>query len=174
MEKVSTFSERLKETMLKEGLKQVDVIRLCKPIADKYGVQITQSLISQYMNCSREPRTLRLRIIAEVLGVNSLWLSGYDVNRDEIEYQAPLTVAEPRVELPVQRFVDIYRLLGYTIEENHGGYLIKKGLQKVHINDQRELMYKFHVLEAISQGLLLNNMYAQTDDVVKLDHRHFA
>lgn len=71
MEK-ETFSDRLKWAMEKTGRKQVDIIRM----AEKRGVKLGKSQMSQYVSGKTIPRTDVLGFLAEALDVNADWLGG--------------------------------------------------------------------------------------------------
>lgn len=76
----SGTSSKLKEIMNQRGLRQIDVINLCKPYCDKYGIShITSALLSQYLTGKCEPMSTRLTVLAQALNVSEAWLMGYDV-----------------------------------------------------------------------------------------------
>ena len=115
-----------------------------------------------------------MKILAEILGVGTLWLAGYDVEKTaDDNYDKMLQDAVPETEIPIRHFLEIYKLLGYDVWEENGGYIIKKKKQQVFLNDERELLYKFHVLEVLASSLLQHNMYAEPEDVVTAAYRHF-
>ena len=66
------FSERLKEAMEQNHLKQVDLIRL----ASARGVKLGKSHISQYVSGKTVPRNDILQFLAEALQVTPEWLNG--------------------------------------------------------------------------------------------------
>ena len=72
----SVFSERLNSAMKKKGLKQVDIIKL----AEKKGLKIGKSHISQYVNGKTLPRENILQFLASALDVDSEWLKGVSEN----------------------------------------------------------------------------------------------
>ena len=76
----SEFSKRLNTAMKEKGLKHVDIIRL----AEKNGLKIGKSHISQYVNGKTLPRENILQFLASVLDVNSEWLKG-DLENNKIE-----------------------------------------------------------------------------------------
>lgn len=76
---MAEFSERLREIMEIRKLKQVDIIKLCEPIGEEYGIKIGKSHISQYISGKTQPRTDILNVLAKALNVNELWLFGEDV-----------------------------------------------------------------------------------------------
>lgn len=66
------FAKRLKEAMSHRGMKQVDLIRL----AEKQGVKLGKSHVSQYVSGKTVPRTDLLRFLADALCVSPEWLDG--------------------------------------------------------------------------------------------------
>ena len=76
---MATFAERLKEAMELKGLKQADVIRLAQPFGEPVGIRIGKSHMSQYVSGKTEPRRDILKVLAQALEVDYLWLEGDDV-----------------------------------------------------------------------------------------------
>ncbi len=76
---MAVFAERLKEAMKAKGLKQADVIRLAEPIGEPSGIRIGKSHMSQYVSGKTEPRRDILKVLAQTLGVDLMWLEGEDV-----------------------------------------------------------------------------------------------
>ncbi len=77
--KVSNTAERLKHIMSERGLKQVDIIAMCKPYCDQYGVKMNKSDMSQYVSGKSEPSQDKLVVLAMALNVQESWLMGFDV-----------------------------------------------------------------------------------------------
>lgn len=65
-----TFAERLQDAMRQRGFKQVDLVRE----ADKYGVKLGKSHMSQYVSGKTVPRAETLRFLANCLQVDADWL----------------------------------------------------------------------------------------------------
>ncbi|MBR2459992.1 MAG: repressor LexA [Clostridia bacterium] len=61
-------------------LKQIDILNLCAPLCQRRRIAIRKSDISQYVSGKVVPRRDKLAIIAEALGVNEVWLMGYEVS----------------------------------------------------------------------------------------------
>lgn len=70
MDKISTFTQRLKEAMSDKGFNQADLVR---------ATGIERSRISFYCSGRNNPKPEPLEAIAKALGVNPVWLMGYDV-----------------------------------------------------------------------------------------------
>ena len=75
----SNFSDRLKEAMERQGLKQVDLTRL----ALEQGVKLGKSHISQYVSGKTVPRPEILRFLAQALQVEEDWLKGQNQPTEE-------------------------------------------------------------------------------------------
>ena len=75
-----TTGVRLKQIMAERGLKQIDIVRLCQPYADKYKTRMGRSDISQYISELYEPSQNKLFILGKALNVNEAWLMGFDVD----------------------------------------------------------------------------------------------
>lgn len=67
-----TFADRLKSAMAQRGVKQVDLIRE----AEKAGVKLGKSHMSQYVSGKTAPRPNILDFLADALQVDAKWLSG--------------------------------------------------------------------------------------------------
>lgn len=81
-ENMADFSERLRQIMREKDLKQVDVIRLAEKIGKPYGIKIGKSHMSQYLNGKNVPRMDIMKVLAEVLQVDQLWLQGETVEKE--------------------------------------------------------------------------------------------
>ncbi|MFS4464700.1 helix-turn-helix domain-containing protein [Staphylococcus haemolyticus] len=75
----SSFSNRLKEAMRINGMKQIDIINKSKLLNDTDGVKISKTDLSQYVNGKTSPGQKKLYILAKALNVSEAWLLGYDV-----------------------------------------------------------------------------------------------
>lgn len=72
MNKITTFSERLKSRSEELNLTAADLCRM---------TSIDRSLIWHYLHGSKYPKMENLRRLAAVLYVNVEWLEGYDVEK---------------------------------------------------------------------------------------------
>lgn len=70
MERVATTAERLRAIMQRENLKQVDIV-------NKSG--LPKGAISLYVSGKVNPKQDAVNKMALALGVDALWLMGYDV-----------------------------------------------------------------------------------------------
>lgn len=75
----STTAERLSMIMKERGLKQVDILELCKPYCEQFGMKLNRNDLSQYVSGKVTPKQDKLSILAMALNVNEVWLMGYDV-----------------------------------------------------------------------------------------------
>ena len=77
--KNETTSSRLKQIMQQRNLKQIDIVRMCQPYCERYGVLIRRNDICQYVSGKTEPKQDKLAILGMALNVNESWLMGFDV-----------------------------------------------------------------------------------------------
>ena len=77
--KITNTSNRLKEIMKEENLKQVDIIKKASYFSSKYNAKITKTDLSQYVAGKVEPGQAKLFVLTSALNVNEAWLMGYDV-----------------------------------------------------------------------------------------------
>lgn len=70
MQIIDTFQNRLKQAMEEKNIKQVDLVEKTK---------LDKTLINKYLAGVTNARQRKLTILAEALGVNEVWLMGYDV-----------------------------------------------------------------------------------------------
>ena len=75
---VTTIQERLKQLMRERGLRQVDILRLTRPICEECGVRLEKSDLSQYVSGKVRPSREKLQVLSRALGVSEAWLIGYD------------------------------------------------------------------------------------------------
>lgn len=76
---METTAERLNYLMKTRGLRQVDILEKAQPFCDKYGVKLTKSNLSQYVNGQVLPGQWKLTILGNALNVSEAWLMGFDV-----------------------------------------------------------------------------------------------
>lgn len=77
----TTFADRLKLAMEKQGMKQIDLVRL----AAEQSVKLGKSHVSQYVSGKTIPRAEILHFLAQALKVEEAWLEGREPeNADEI------------------------------------------------------------------------------------------
>lgn len=86
MEKIHS-SIRINEIMKELNLRQVDVLRLAKPICEKYDEKLGKNDLSQYVSGKTEPGQRKLFVLGKALGVNPSWLMGLDVPKYETPAQ---------------------------------------------------------------------------------------
>lgn len=92
--KSSCTADRLRYLMKARGLKQVDIVNLCQPHCERYGVKMNKSDISQYLSGKAEPSQDKLIVLGMALDVQESWLMGFDVP----ETRNPETKKEPAID----------------------------------------------------------------------------
>ena len=95
--KSSCTAERLRVLMNTRGLKQVDILKLCQPYSEKYGVKMNKSDISQYVSGKAVPSQDKLIVLGMALDVQESWLMGFDVPeaRSDETKKEPAIADEP-------------------------------------------------------------------------------
>lgn len=121
MERVSDFAKRLKEYRERSDLTQLDISKKCG---------IPYQTLSRYELRQRVPKIDTAVEIAEALGINPLWLQGYNVPMKEqllantipftTSHKAPILGSIP-AGYPVMAVEDIegYADIPYSDEENY-------------------------------------------------------
>ncbi len=79
--KISNTQKRLLEVMDENSLKQIDILKLCEPLCQKYNVKFNKSDLSQYLSGKTVPNQDKLYILCQALNVSEAWLIGYDVHK---------------------------------------------------------------------------------------------
>ena len=90
------FASRLKQSMQDNNLKQIDLMRA----AEKRGIKLGKSHVSQYVSGKTIPRDNILNVLAEVLEVDAGWLKGTDENAEKS------AVAEHKNEVKASKNID--------------------------------------------------------------------
>ena len=74
------FANRLKQAMRDKNLKQIDLMRA----AEKKGIKLGKSHISQYVSGKTIPRDNIMNVLAEILEVDTGWLKGDDEKKRKL------------------------------------------------------------------------------------------
>ena len=106
--KTSTTAERLAEYMRIYQMRQVDILEAVAPYAKELGVKIQKSEISQYLNGKFEPGHDKVYALSVALGVNPLWLMGYDEPMYNTVEQASFKQEEEAKEKPAEQLDELY------------------------------------------------------------------
>ncbi|MBO4284304.1 MAG: hypothetical protein J5958_06755 [Clostridia bacterium] len=106
----SNTSSRLKEIMRMRGLRQSDILDLCKPYCDKYGEKLGSNALSQYVTGKFLPGQRKLHILGLALGVSETWLMGLDVPMER-EDDLPEGTAEQNRTEDDARLLDAFHKL---------------------------------------------------------------
>ena len=89
-----SVGSRLREVMNERDLRAVDLHDMIRPYCTKYGISISKSQLSQYLNDFNEPGQRRLFILAQALDVSEAWLLGFDVPRDRAKADSAIERAK--------------------------------------------------------------------------------
>ena len=101
--KVSNTSQRLKEVMATKGLKQIDVLNQIKPLCKKYNIKLGSNDLSQYVTGKVIPSQKKLSLLAEFFGTNEVWLMGYDVSPEQLNYYKSISQKELKQLIKVEQ-----------------------------------------------------------------------
>lgn len=80
----TTTSNRLKEIMSEQNLRQVDILEMIAPYSKKMDIRLAKNDLSQYVSGKVEPSQEKLTLLSLALNVSEPWLMGYDVPKQEI------------------------------------------------------------------------------------------
>ncbi len=105
--KQSNTSERLKQIMKEQNLKQVDILSKAKPYCEKYHIRLGRNDLSQYVSGKVEPGRDKLTILGLALGVSEVWLMGYDVRMGRDADMAGIQNAENLIPIPKSKKVPL-------------------------------------------------------------------
>ena len=97
---METFADRLKAAMNKQGLKQVDLVRL----AQQKGIKLGKSHVSQYVSGKTIPRTDILHFLADALQVDPDWLNNNNNNSTLSDVDKIQTSADNSGGMKVRKF----------------------------------------------------------------------
>ena len=156
------FSDRLKQAMSEHGYKQVDVIHLANEIGGSRGIHLGKSHMSQYCSGKTVPRADILNILAKVLDVDPLWLSGQELPDDaesvgsshssgtsQNHTKKIRTGEKPMNEFKKSSKLDnvLYDVRGPLVEE--ANRMIDAGMQILKLNIGNPAPFGFHAPEEV-------------------------
>lgn len=119
--KICNTSDRLKEIMVKTGMKQVDILRAARPFCEKFGVKLEKNDLSQYVNGKVEPGQEKLTILGLALNVSEAWLMGYDVSM--IRKNERQLVSLNELSDAERRLVELFRKLPKEMQDSFPAFL---------------------------------------------------
>lgn len=93
----TTTSNRLKEIMSEQNLRQVDILEMIAPYSKKMDIRLAKNDLSQYVSGKVEPSQEKLTLLSLALNVSEPWLMGYDVPKQEITSNPNSGISVPLV-----------------------------------------------------------------------------
>ena len=96
---IENCSVRIAKALSIRGMKQSD---LCEK------TKIPKSAISQYISGAFEPKQDRVFLIAQALGVDPVWLMGFDVPMEKEKKSSP---SEPELTEGEKTMLELFRLV---------------------------------------------------------------
>jgi len=136
----SNFSNRLKQALKENKMKQVDVIEKSKMYKEELGVQISKTDISKYVNGKVNPGQNKLYILAKILNVSEAWLLGYNVEKERIDDGTRNKMNKQLETLPVKQITVVSKIsagLPIYSEENLIDYTY---IATKDLNEEKELL----------------------------------
>jgi len=124
----ATTAERLRQIMNEERLRQVDILRLCEPVCARFGLPLSKSDLSQFVNGKVTPGQWKISILAKALNVSEAWLMGYDVPRERppeytaAEVQQIVRQSDEEEQQLLSYFRSLNRLGKTTLMKNAASY----------------------------------------------------
>ena len=127
---METTAARLNLIMRERGLRQTDILVLCKPFCKRYNVKLGKSDLSQYVSGKAKPKQDKLTVLGMALNVREDWLMGFDVDRSRPVELSSSYISEGNYQI-LQRFMYEVPDLNFTDDEmteiiNFANYLIAK------------------------------------------------
>lgn len=132
-------AERLAEVMRERGLRQVDVLNLCKPYCKKYGVTLNKSHLSQYLSGKFSQKQDKLSILEMALGVSESWLMGYQT---EAYKDLPLPTKQRSLSPDELEIIEFYRDLN-----DRGKEMVIEFIRMASNNDEYKKRDRHYMVE---------------------------
>ena len=103
-----SFADRLKQSMKDKNLKQIELLRA----AEDKGLKIGKSHISQYVSGKTIPRDNIMKVLAEILEVDTGWLKGNESSDTVLK-----TEVEPQKNIIIENTSNLYNKKQNNLEE---------------------------------------------------------
>lgn len=110
--------QRLNQLMSERGLKQVDILNMSIPLQERTGIKMSKSHLSQYVNGKSQPDQHKLYLLAKTLNVSEAWLLGYDVPKEDREFDIP-AIETIYKQLNPERQTKVYNFAEKQLEEQN-------------------------------------------------------
>lgn len=110
--------QRLNQLMSERGLKQVDILNMSIPLQERTGIKMSKSHLSQYVNGKSQPDQHKLYLLAKTLNVSEAWLLGYDVPKEDREFDIP-AIETIYKQLNPERQTKVYNFAEQQLEEQN-------------------------------------------------------
>lgn len=108
--------QRLNQLMSERGLKQVDILNMSIPLQERTGIKMSKSHLSQYVNGKSQPDQHKLYLLSKTLNVSEAWLLGYDVPKEDREFDIP-SIETIYKQLNPERQTKVYNFAEYQLKE---------------------------------------------------------
>lgn len=148
--------QRLNQLMSERGLKQVDILNMSIPLQERTGIKMSKSHLSQYVNGKSQPDQHKLYLLAKTLNVSEAWLLGYDVPKEDREFDIP-AIETIYKQLNPERQAKVYNFAEQQLEEQNSN-VVQFPIQSNHEEVQAYL----------SAGTGILNYYEADKDIVEV------
>lgn len=88
------FKDRLKKAMDEKRIRQIDLVTKVDRYCEKHDMteyKISAALLNMYLKGKNEPKSHRIKILADILEVSEAWLCGFDVPKERLE-NSPINI----------------------------------------------------------------------------------
>lgn len=110
--------QRLNQLMSERNLKQIDILNMSMPLQERTGIKMSKSHLSQYVNGKSSPDQHKLHLLSKTLNVSEAWLLGYDVPKEDREFDIP-TIETIYNQLDPPRQTKVYDFAEYQLKEQN-------------------------------------------------------
>lgn len=148
--------QRLNQLMSERGLKQVDILNMSIPLQERTGIKMSKSHLSQYVNGKSQPDQHKLYLLAKTLNVSEAWLLGYDVPKEDREFDIP-AIETIYKQLNPERQTKVYNFAEQQLEEQNSNVI------QFPVQDNHEEVQAY-----LSAGTGILNYYEADKDIVEV------
>lgn len=148
--------QRLNQLMSERNLKQVDILNMSLPLQEKTGIKMSKSHLSQYVNGKSSPDQHKLYLLSKTLNVSEAWLLGYDVPKEDREFDIP-AIETIYKQLNPERQTKVYNFAEQQLEEQNSN-VVQFPVQNNHEEVQAYL----------SAGTGILNYYEADNDIAEV------
>ena len=113
------------------------------PLQERTGIKMSKSHLSQYVNGKSQPDQHKLYLLAKTLKVSEAWLLGYDVPKEDREFDIP-AIETIYKQLNPERQTKVYNFAEQQLEEQNSNvvqFLFKVTVKRCKLTYQLGLVF---------------------------------